>query len=136
MLPNNMHNSQVISDSEMLDEYSNSSGGDIDASNASSGDEAQTSGVVMEPGGNKISSFFGFKMDYAKTAPNVRDRKLRPSNYDKTTGKTIKPPKGKKTSKSRQYYNPVKVASLIAIFSKPHKVLVRDTSSQNKTKKK
>ena len=75
-------------------------------------------------------------MDYAKTAPNVRDRKLRPSNYDKTTGKTIKPPKGKKTSKSRQYYNPVKVAFLIAIFSKPHKVLVRDTSSQNKTKKK
>ena len=48
MLPNNMHNSQVISDSEMLDEYSNSSGGDIDAADASSGDEAQTSGVVME----------------------------------------------------------------------------------------
>ena len=42
------------------------------SSDASSGDDAESTVVVMEPVGRKKSAFFGFKMDYAKTASNVR----------------------------------------------------------------
>ena len=36
--------------------------------------------VQMSGGGSKITSFFGFKMDYAATTAIVRDRKLRLKN--------------------------------------------------------
>ena len=67
-----------------------------------SGSEQESDRTVeMSADGTKITSFFEFKMECAASTANVRDRKLRASNYDKKTKVVKKPPSGKKRCKSR-----------------------------------
>ena len=106
----------LTSESDSATETDNQSGSDVE------GDKS----VQMSGDGSKITSFFGFKMDYAPTSANVRDRKLRPSNYDKQTKVVKNPPSGKKRCKSKTYCDHAKVKELIDYFSKPHKVNVKD----------
>ena len=80
--------------------------------------------VKLSACGTKITSYFGIPLDYAKKTPHHRDRKLRPSNYDKKTNKPKKPPVGKKKCKSKTYNNPKKVRERIDTYNKNHSVVM------------
>ena len=82
----------LTSESDSATERDNPSGSDVE------GDKS----VQMSGDGSKITLFFGFKMDYAPTSANVRDRKLRPSNHDKKT-KVVKTPRPARNAANQKH---------------------------------
>ena len=64
-----------------------------------------------------LETYRGFQMQYPKRTKRSRNRKLRPTNYEKGTNKPL-PPSGKKTSQQKVYNDPVRVTVLIKLFDK------------------
>ena len=64
-----------------------------------------------------LETYRGFQMQYPKRTKHSRNRKLRPTNYEKGTNKPL-PPSGKKTSQQKVYNDPVRVTVLIKLFDK------------------